>query len=244
MTKDTAPPSAGRHFWRARWFSALAVLVGGVLLHSMNVLMLATVLPSVVDIGGGATLISWTSTAYLASSIVAATCTGYLTSSIGPRNAFCIGAFVFGAGAFACAGAVDGADRRQAVRAGIRGRSVWRRSPPCCACNTFPGELWARAFALLSGHGACRSWSGPMVRGVFASTAVAGAFFNVAGRRSSIDPAPFSCLPGLPALVPRVSRACAWRWCAVAIGVVSSGAIAPTGLGELASSLSRLACSR
>src|SRR5512143_900758 len=31
------------------WLPAVAVLVGGVLLHSMNVLMLATVLPSVVD---------------------------------------------------------------------------------------------------------------------------------------------------------------------------------------------------
>jgi hypothetical protein len=37
------------------WFPALAVLVGGVLLHSMNVLMLATVLPSIVEDVGGAT---------------------------------------------------------------------------------------------------------------------------------------------------------------------------------------------
>ena len=34
---------------RPAWLPAVAVLVGGVLLHSMNVLMLATVLPSVVD---------------------------------------------------------------------------------------------------------------------------------------------------------------------------------------------------
>ena len=45
---------------RPAWLPAVAVLVGGVLLHSMNVLMLATVLPSVVDNLGGATLMSWT----------------------------------------------------------------------------------------------------------------------------------------------------------------------------------------
>jgi hypothetical protein len=48
---------------RPAWLPAVAVLVGGVLLHSMNVLLLATVLPSVVDDVGGATLMSWTSTA-------------------------------------------------------------------------------------------------------------------------------------------------------------------------------------
>ena len=68
---------------------AVSVLVGGVLLHSMNVLMLATVLPSVVDNLGGAALMSWTSSAFLASSIVAATCTGYLTAILGARTVFC-----------------------------------------------------------------------------------------------------------------------------------------------------------
>jgi MFS family permease len=81
----------------------VAVLVGGVLLHSMNVLMLATVLPSVVDNLGGATLMSWTSSAFLASSIVAATCTGYLTSILGARTVFCTGAAIFGLGALTCA---------------------------------------------------------------------------------------------------------------------------------------------
>src|SRR5436190_1633019 len=64
----------------------------------MNVLMLATVLPSVVDDVGGATLMSWTSSAFLASSIVAATCTGYLTAIVGARNGDWRGAFFAVAG--------------------------------------------------------------------------------------------------------------------------------------------------
>jgi MFS family permease len=69
---------------RREWIPALAVLLGGVLLHSMNVLLVATVLPSIVDEVGGAELMSWPTTAFLASSIVAATCTGLLTALTGP----------------------------------------------------------------------------------------------------------------------------------------------------------------
>ena len=64
----------------------LAVLLGGILLHSMNVLLVATVLPSIVNEIGGASLMSWPTTAYLASSIVAATCTAPLTAAIGARG--------------------------------------------------------------------------------------------------------------------------------------------------------------
>jgi len=53
------------------WLPALAVLLGGILLHSMNVLMLATVLPTIVGELGGAALMSLPSTAFLASSIIA-----------------------------------------------------------------------------------------------------------------------------------------------------------------------------
>jgi hypothetical protein len=55
----------------------LGVLLGGVLLHSMNVLVTATLLPSIVADVGGATLMSWTTTAFVASSIGAATSTGW-----------------------------------------------------------------------------------------------------------------------------------------------------------------------
>ncbi|MGK3891060.1 hypothetical protein, partial [Enterococcus faecium] len=61
---------------RPEGLPALAVLLGGILLHSMNVLMLATVLPTIVGELGGASLMSLPSTAFLASSIIAATCAG------------------------------------------------------------------------------------------------------------------------------------------------------------------------
>jgi hypothetical protein len=51
----------------------LAVLLGGVLLRSMNVLVTATLLPSIVADIGGTNLMSWPTTAFVASSIVATT---------------------------------------------------------------------------------------------------------------------------------------------------------------------------
>src|SRR5262245_64146814 len=79
MSEETVETGWGA-LLRPAWLPAVSVLVGGVLLHSMNVLMLATVLPSVVDNLGGATLMRWTSCAFLASSIGAAPLTRYLPS--------------------------------------------------------------------------------------------------------------------------------------------------------------------
>src|SRR5205807_9692794 len=81
----------------------LGVLLGGVLLHSMNVLITATLLPSIVADVGGANLMSWPTTAFVASSIVAAAGTGIVSSAVENRWAFCGGAATYAAGAVWCA---------------------------------------------------------------------------------------------------------------------------------------------
>ena len=69
-----------RSLFRPEWIPILAILLGGVLLQSMNVLMLTTVLPSIVGELGGVAMLSWPTTAYLACSIVAASCAGVLAT--------------------------------------------------------------------------------------------------------------------------------------------------------------------
>jgi MFS family permease len=81
----------------------LGVLLGGVLLHSMNVLVTATLLPSIVADVGGSNLMSWPTTAFVASSIVAATGTGIVSTAVGNRRAFCSGAVIYAIGAILCA---------------------------------------------------------------------------------------------------------------------------------------------
>jgi MFS family permease len=147
---------------------ALTVLVGGVLLHSMNVLIVATVLPSIVEEVGGATMMSWPTTAFLASSILAATCTGLLTESIGARNAYCAGALIFAVGALLCGHAAS-------MGHFIAGRFVQGFGGGLLAAVayilvriTFPEPAWPRVLALISGAWSVSILVGPLAGGVFA----------------------------------------------------------------------------
>src|ERR1700745_3760450 len=153
---------------KPEWVPPLAVLLGGVLHLSMNVLIVATVLPSLVEEVGGATMMSWPTTAFLASSILAATCTGLLTVAIGARNAYCAGALTFGVGALLCA---------QATSMGhfIAGRFVQGFGGGLLAAvayilvrSTFPESIWPRVLALISGAWSVSILVGPLAGGVFA----------------------------------------------------------------------------
>ena len=137
---------------RREWLPLLVALVGGVLLHSMNVLMLATVLPSIVEDVGGTSMMSWPTTAFLASSIVAATCTGHLTARLGARTAFCAGAMVFGIGALICAlapsmGIVVTGRFVQGFGGGVLGG--FKRSSQHGFCRSVPGigQVLQRVFS-------------------------------------------------------------------------------------------------
>jgi MFS family permease len=164
------------------WFPALAVLLGGVLLHSMNVLMVATVLPSIVEDLGGAALMSWPTTAFLASSIVAATCTGYVTSIFGARRAFSVGALIFGLGALLSGlapsmGHVIAGRFVQGLGGGILAAMAY-----VLVRNMFPEFIWARVFALLSGAWSMSVLVGPLLGGAFARYGDwRGAFYAVTG---------------------------------------------------------------
>ena len=153
---------------RREWLAPLAVLLGGILLHSMNVLMLATVLPTIVGELGGANLMSLPSTAFLASSIIAATCSGLGTATFGARNTYAVGAAVFTAGAIVIALA-------PAMEWVIAGRFVQGFGGGLIAGvayvlvrSTFPEAAWARVIALLSGMWSVAILVGPLAGGAFA----------------------------------------------------------------------------
>src|SRR6185436_4906950 len=166
---------------RPEWLPALAVLLGGILLHSMNVLMLATVLPTIVGELGGASLMSLPSTAFLASSIVAATCAGLITATFGARSTYCTGAAVFSAGAVLISLA-------PAMGWIIAGRFVQGLGGGLIAGvayvlvrSTFPEAAWARVISLLSGMWSVAILVGPLAGGVFARLGQwRGAFIAVA----------------------------------------------------------------
>ncbi len=235
MSEETLETGWGA-LLRPAWLPAVAVLVGGVLLHSMNVLMLATVLPSVVDNLGGAALMSWTSTAFLASSIVAATCTGYLASILGARTVFSTGAVIFGLGALTCALATT----MEQVVAGRFvqgfGGGLLTAMAYVLVRATFPESLWARGFALLSGAWSMSILVGPLVGGLFARYGDwRGAFFAVTGIAAilagvALRALPLSATRAEGARVPglRVALIC------LAIAAMSLMAVTPGALAKAA----------
>ena len=145
-TADDAAAVGWADLLRPEWIPSLVVLLGGVLLYSMNVMLLATVLPSIVGDVGGAALMSWPTTAYLASSIIAATCTGLLTGWIGPGRTFLAGALIFCAGSLMCAvapsmGVVIGGRFVQGLGGGLLSAMSY-----VLVRQVFPQAVWPRAF--------------------------------------------------------------------------------------------------
>src|SRR4051812_6662592 len=161
-----------REGWRSllkrEWMPTLAILLGGVLLQSMNVLMLTTVLPSIVGELGGVTMLSWPTAAFLASSIVATSCAGLIAGAVGARTTYCIGVGIFGLGALLCSlaptmGWIVAGRLVQGFGGGLEAAAAY-----VALRATFPEALWSRTIALMS-----TSWSmsvllGPLVGGVFA----------------------------------------------------------------------------
>ena len=160
----------------------LSVLLGGVLLHSMNVLITATLLPSIVSDVGGSNLMSWPTTAFVASSIVAATSTGIVSSVVGSRRAFCGGAVIYAAGAILCALAPS-------IDLVIAGRFVQGLGGGLLSAlayilvrNVFPEALWPRVFGLFAGVWSVSVPTGPLIGGLFAGYGNwRGAFYAITG---------------------------------------------------------------
>jgi MFS family permease len=171
--------------WRAllapRLVLTLSVLLGGVLLHSMNVLVTATLLPSIVAELGGANLMSWPTTAFVASSMIAASGTSLVSGRFGNRRAFSGGAVICAAGAVLCGSAswmgfVIAGRFVQGLGGGLLSALAY-----VLVRNSFPERLWPRVFDLLAGVWSITVLIGPLVGGVFASYGHwRGAFFTVA----------------------------------------------------------------
>jgi MFS family permease len=186
--------------WRALLAPQLAlplsVLLGGVLLHSMNVLITATLLPSIVADVGGSNLMSWTTTAFVASSIVAATSAAIVSRAVGSRRAFCVGAMIYAAGAILCAlaptiGLVIAGRFVQGLGGGLLSALAY-----VLVRNVFPEVLWPRVFGLFAGVWSVSVPTGPLIGGLFAGYGNwRGAFFAITGVGALLGVAALFILP-------------------------------------------------
>jgi MFS family permease len=134
----------------------------------MNVLLLATVLPSIVGELGGVAMLSWPTTAYLASSIVAASGSGMLANAAGARLVYCAGVITFGIGAMLCSVApsmswIVASRLVQGFGGGLLAAVTY-----VLVRETFPQSVWSRAIALMSTSWSASVLIGPLVGGLFA----------------------------------------------------------------------------
>jgi MFS family permease len=177
----------------------LAVLLGGVLLHSMNVLITATLLPSIVSDIGGAGLMSWPTTAFVAASIVAAAGAGIVSGAVGSARAFCCGAVIYGGGAVLCAlapsiGFLIAGRFLQGLGGGLLSALAY-----VLVRSVFPERLWPRVFGLLASVWSVTVLAGPLIGGVFANSGHwRGAFYTVAGVGCLLAIGALAVLPASP----------------------------------------------
>jgi MFS family permease len=194
------------------------------------------VLPSLVQEVGGATMMSWPTTAFLASSILAAACTGLLTVAIGPRTAYCAGALIFGVGALLCAHAASMGHFIAGRFAQGFGGGLLAAVAYILVRSTFPEPMWPRVLALISGAWSVSILLGPLAGGVFArSGGWRSVFIGVTALAVLLAAAALRVLPRAKreraAALPRVPGARVALIC-VAIIALSSAAVIDAPLGK------------
>lgn len=145
-----------------------AALAGGVALHAINVYLVTTLLPSVVQDIGGLDYYAWNTTLFVVASIIGSVLSTRVLGGLGPKVAYALAGLVFMLGCGLCALAAD-------MGWLIFGRSVQGLGggllfalPYAMIRLVFDEPLWPRAMALISAMWGAATLIGPAVGGVFA----------------------------------------------------------------------------
>ena len=174
--QDAAPPSpaSASGSWaellRSPYGWVVLALTGGVAMHAINVHIVTTVLPSVVQEIGGLSWYAWNTTLFVVASIVGAALSVRALALVGPRVAMVAALAVFGVGALLCASATN-------MPAMLLGRAVQGLGGGTVGALSYalirlvlPPHLWSRAIALVSAMWGVATLSGPAVGGLFAQS--------------------------------------------------------------------------
>lgn len=145
-------------------------LVGGVILYAINMYIVTTILPNIVQDIGGLAYFSWNTTIFIVSSIIGSAITSKAMTRLGPRAAYLSGLLLFLIGSIWCAMAFSMwflliGRALQGLGGGMLfalGYSLIR--------IVFEPHLWTRATALVSGMWGIATLLGPAIGGIFAQS--------------------------------------------------------------------------
>lgn len=154
---------------RGNGLKALA-LTGSVAMHAINVHIVTTVLPSVVQEIGGLEWYAWSTTLFVMASIIGASLSVRVLASLGARKAMAGSLLLFALGTLLCASAPS-MPMLLAGRAvqGLGGGTMAALSYMLIRAVFVP-RMWPRAIALVSGMWGIATLSGPAVGGLFAQS--------------------------------------------------------------------------
>lgn len=145
-----------------------AALAGGVMLHAINIYMVTTVMPSIVNDIGGLEYYTWSTTLFVVASILGSALSVRFLRAGGPRGAYATAATLFAAGTIIC----SLASTMPALLAGRFlqgcGGGLLYALAYSVIRIVFPASLWSRAIGLISAVWGVSTLLGPAVGGVFA----------------------------------------------------------------------------
>ncbi|MFO6419908.1 MFS transporter [Hylemonella sp. W303a] len=149
----------------------MAVLAGGIALHSISLYITTSILPTVVANIGGMPLYAWNTTVFVVAAIVGAAVAVQVLQRTGPCLAYIVAGVSFAAGSAACALAPS-------MHVMLLGRLLQGLAgglllalPYVLVQQTLPQPLWPRALALFSGMWGVATLLGPAVGGALAQYA-------------------------------------------------------------------------
>ena len=143
-------------------------LAGGVALHAINIYVVTTILPTIIDEIGGLQFYAWNTTLFVIASIVGSALATKLLQSTQPKSAYLIALLVFSIGSTLCAlaGSMPFLLIGRVVQ-GFGGGILFALSYALIRI-VFTENLWARAMALVSAMWGIATLIGPAIGGIFA----------------------------------------------------------------------------
>lgn len=176
MPSSTRQPSAepAQASWgdllRGRNGLRSVALAGGVALHAINIYVVTTLLPTIIQEIGGLTYYAWNTTLFVAASIVGSVLSAKLIERLGPRLAYlaALAAFSIGAAGCAMAPTMPVLLLGRTVQ-GLGGGVLFALSYALIRV-VFDARLWPRAMALVSGMWGVATLGGPAIGGIFAQS--------------------------------------------------------------------------
>ncbi|GAB1440709.1 MFS transporter [Providencia sp.] len=163
---------------QAKWADLLSgtnalltiALTGGVALHAINIYIVTTILPSIVNDIGGLEYYAWNTTIFVATSIVGSALSSKILDSFGPKFAYLIALIIFSLGSIWCAASpsmlilLSG----RALQ-GFGGGILFALSYALIRI-VFTEKLWSRAMGVVSGMWGIATLCGPAIGGIFAES--------------------------------------------------------------------------